>query len=494
MTKTIHLTESELQSFGIKGDDLVKIKESPKLGYTASRLVDLGTQVVVQERPFIIMGEEISEISFNSCLKGVLKKGDILVSINGGYISTLQGKKIFIKTQKEGNRAYTHLHEFTKANQEVEITYLTEKRQEKSTRQSNQEPALKEVKVSVVINFVYEVTDPAIIARVERKRVIELPNQIKAKLFNQDHAVDRVFKRIKIYAAELKEVNKPIGAYLFVGPTGTGKTELSNLLAQALGFSLVRIDMSEFSEKHTISRLIGSPAGYVGYGDQTILEKEIGNDGRKVVLLLDEMEKAHWELQKLFLQAMDNSRITLANGVEINMSNVLLIMTSNLGTVTKTSMGLGNDATESLLTVDMSAIKSYFLPEFIGRLSGVVQFNSLKEEHARVILDKFIKEFNENQMERKNAFVELSNKAKDQIIAIGFDKMYGARPLKNTLNEAIYEKIADLYLYNDEHEANIEVDFIGNEFIVKFKPTETPILTLPEEKKTGLFQSILNRV
>lgn len=484
--KSVFVKESDLIALGVPKEQIEVLKKSPRLGYHPLRQVDLGSPVAIQEKQFYILGEEIGDTSPDSCLKDVLKKGDILVSINDAYFSVLSKTKVFLKN----NQVFDKITDIVKDGEEVEISYLTEVRSEKSTDMRPMQGSVKhkEQKVTIKISFLYEVNDEKIIYKIEKARILALPKNIKSRLFNQDHAVDTVFKSIKTYFTGLKEDNKPLGGYLFVGPTGTGKTELATLYAKNLGFSFVRIDMSEYMEKHTVSRLIGSPAGYVGYGDHTILEKEIGNEGKKVVLLLDEMEKAHPDLQKIFLQALDNSRITLANGAEVNFSQTLIIMTSNLGTVTKTSMGLGSTGTETLLTVDMQQIKQYFVPEFMGRLSGVVQFNPLETCHAQTILDKFILEFNETKLSSKGAFAQLSQNAKDHLVKIGFDRMYGARPLKKALHGEIYSLIADLYLFEDEHKSKIAIDFDGTYFSAKFED-EVPEFkeeSHSEPTKTGI--------
>lgn len=491
----VFMKESELIALGVTGEELAEIKKNPRLGYNPLRSVDLDHVISIQEKPFYIMGEEVGEIAPGSCLKDVMKKGNILVSINGAYFSVLNKTKVFLK----GTQVFDKLVEIVKDGEEVEITFLSEVRTDKNTEMSGIPVQRKhrENKANVKVHYFYEVTDQKLILKIERSRILKLPSEIKSRLFNQDHAVDKVFKSIKLYFTQLKEENKPIGGYLMVGPTGTGKTELATLYAKQLGFNLVRIDMSEYSEKHTVSRLIGSPAGYVGYGDQTILEKEIGNDGKKIVLLFDEMEKAHPDLQKILLQALDNSRITLANGSEVNFCNTLILMTSNLGTVVKTSMGLGSDPTQGLLTVDMGKVKGYFLPEFWGRLSGIIQFNPLSLSHAHIILDKFVLEFNEKQMSNKNAHVVLSQNAKDHLVSIGFDKMYGARPLKNALQGEIYEKIADLYLFEDEPTSTILVDYENNEFKASFQVDTTPEIEIPEvpasNEKKGFLSSFLSK-
>ena len=460
-------TMDELIRAGLTEEQLAEYASRPVLGYKLIQHSDLERVINVAGKNFTRLGEIIDFTENTSCIHGIVKKGDIIISIHGCFLSTLNTKKVFIKE----DQVYSHLGEFINDGDEVEISFYTENRGERQVDQMGQ-PRItyKEVRENVKIKFLYEVKDSKLSYKMQRAKLLSYPETIKNKLFNQDHAVDTLFKSIKIFFTNLKEPSKPIGSYLLVGPTGTGKTELAQLTAANLGFSLVRVDMSEFSEKHTISRLIGSPAGYVGYGDKTILEKEIGNEGKKVVLLLDEMEKAHHELQKIFLQAMDNSKITLMNGSEVNFANTLIIMTSNLGTITKSNVGLNGG--DKVLSVNMEEVRKHFLPEFMGRLSGVIQFNPLTEAHAELILNKFIDEFNQRTLSEKGTFVNFSKSAKKQLIEQGFNVNYGARPLKNTLQKEIYEKIADLFLFQEDDadvKPNIRVDFIKNEFKVSFE-------------------------
>lgn len=474
--KPIYMTSADLSHHNLTQEELDKIKVNPKIGYNIARHMEINKSIYIQGKNFICLGEEIALVSPNSPLKKFLKKGDILCSINDYYLSYYNDAKVFLN-QKE-QVVYSSMDQFIKDGEEVELRFLTPNKSATNTNRG--EISFKESKVMVPMNFLYEIRDAKLIARMEKSIIINLPTRVKAKLFNQDHAVDEIFNSLKVFFTGLKESDKPVGSYLLTGLTGTGKTEIAKQFAEQLNWSFVRIDMSEFSEKHTVARLIGSPAGYVGFGEQTILEKEISNDGRKLVLLLDEIEKAHPELQKIFLQAFDNARITLSNGVEIDFSNTLILMTSNLGVITKSDLGLSVEAKQKIHTVNMAEIKKWFVPEFIGRLSGVIEFNPLNEDHAKIILEKFVSEFNSKQMATKGANVILTQECKDYIIQTGFDKNYGARPLKNALHKKIYHKIADLYLFEDEdkHTASILVDFIDNDFKVSFIEGEFP--DLPE--------------
>lgn len=466
-TRTLYVTYEDLLSAGVNEEKIKELTKKPMFGYETERHFKFD-DIEVQGKIFMPLGKLLKEVNPQSALVGKVKAGDMILELNGAKFSHLNQVEIYIKD----NTVFASLSEFIKEGEEIPVTYLSPNRSSRSASPMgafNQEPQFDSTPITVIVTakFLYKITDKDVIERIERTRILGLPKTLKKKLFNQDQAIDKVYKNLKFYFAGLKDKTKPIGSYLLVGPTGTGKTELAKLIAQLMDFNLVRIDMSEYSERHTVSRLIGSPPSYIGYGDKTVLEKEIGNNGRKVVLLLDEMEKAHWDLQKIFLQAMDNSRITLANGTEVDFSNTLILMTSNLGTVTKSSIGLG-EATK-LLSVDMEQIRQYFLPEFLGRLSGTIQFNPLTEDQAQLILEKFIVEFNQNQMSAKNCSVKVTQEARNQLVKTGFNQMYGARPLKNALQGEIFEKIADLFLVGESESPIVIVDYNGTEFTAQFE-------------------------
>lgn len=466
-TRSLYVTYADLIGAGVNEEKIKELTKRPMLGYETERHFKFD-DIDVQGRVFSPLGKQLKEVNPQSALSGKVKAGDMLLEVHGAKFSHLNKEEIYIKD----STVYSSFSEFIKEGEEIAISYLSPSRSNRSASPMgafNSEPQFDSTPINTTITakFLYKITDREVIERIEKTRVLELPKMLKKKLFNQDQAIDKVYKNLKVYFAGLKDKTKPIGSFLLVGPTGTGKTELAKLMAQFVDFTLVRIDMSEYSEKHTVSRLIGSPPSYIGYGDKTVLEKEIGNSGRKVVLLLDEMEKAHYDLQKIFLQAMDNSRITLANGTEVDFNNTLILMTSNLGTVTKQSMGLG--ASEKLLSVDMEQIRQYFLPEFLGRLSGVVQFNPLTEAQAHMILEKFITEFNQVQMSAKNCVVQISASARDQLVKTGFNQLYGARPLKNALQGEIFEKIADLFLVGESESPIIIVDYNGTEYTARFE-------------------------
>jgi len=283
-------------------------------------------------------------------------------------------------------------------------------------------------------------------------------NMLK-KVFGQDKAIEKVTKAIKINRAGLSEENKPVGSFLFTGATGVGKTEVAKELAKELGVHFERFDMSEYSEAHTVSRLIGAPAGYVGYDKGGLLTESIKKHPY-CVLLLDEIEKAHPDLMSLLLQVMDNATLTDNNGVKVDFQNVILIMTSNLGAKQTNVMGFAKDDRLN----ENKAIKSFFAPEFRNRLDEVVSFNPLNQDVILNIVGKFLKELNKI-LKDKNIKLSVSLKAKKELARLGYDKLMGARPLKRVIKDKIKDNITDEILFGKlKNGGVVKVDFIKDEF------------------------------
>lgn len=463
--KPIFTTKENIEQLDLSEKEKKELLQNPVLGFSCKRVLDYGKPVNLEEEGFTLAGaaQEILDIAPECCLKqSPIKIGDYIVSFNGARVAILKGERVFVKNGK----IYQDYAQIAFENETVKIKYLTPKPRRRGMF-DHEESNVEEKETEVTIKFLHSITDENQIKQVEKQNILSLTKKIKNKIFNQDKAIDKIFKSIKIFMAGLKDPSKPIGGFLFVGPTGVGKTEVAKLYAQELGFNFVRIDMSEYSHDHNVSRLIGSPPSYVGYGDKTVLEQEIGSEGRKTVLLLDEMEKAHPELQKIFLQVLDNAKLTLGNNKEVNFSNTLILMTSNLGVITKSTIGLQNNE-DKILTVNMDTIKQHFLPEFIGRLSGVVEFNALTNNQAEQILNKFVKEFNETHLSKKGIAIFLSEKATKYLVEKGFDSKYGARPMKQCLANEVFEKVADLLLF-DEVKADILIDYNGLEIVAKVK-------------------------
>jgi ATP-dependent Clp protease ATP-binding subunit ClpA len=263
--------------------------------------------------------------------------------------------------------------------------------------------------------------------------------KIKEKLYGQDSAVDQVLERVYIAKAGLKTINKPIGSFLFLGPTGTGKTELARLLSEHMGMKLLRYDMSEYQEKHSVAKLIGAPPGYVGYDDSNLGGGMLISDIQKnpnSILLFDEIEKAHPDVSNVLLQLMDDGTITSSNGKKADGRNTMLILTSNLGAADneRNSIGFGRDLQKS--GEDDKAVKDFFKPEFRNRLDSIIKFSKLDHFSMKKIVAKFINELND-LLNEKQLRVRLSEPAVDYIVKVGFDPKFGARPLGRKINELI---------------------------------------------------------
>lgn len=278
----------------------------------------------------------------------------------------------------------------------------------------------------------------------DREQLRDLDNKLKAVIFGQDEAIDKLVTSIKLSRSGLGRETKPIGTYLFAGPTGVGKTEVCKQLAEILGIPFVRFDMSEYMEKHTVARLVGAPPGYVGYEEGGLLTEAV-TKSPYAVLLLDEMEKAHPDVFNVLLQVMDAGRLTDANGRTADFRNVILVMTSNAGAqdVAKGSIGLIDSGAQG---ISMEAIKKTFAPEFINRLDAIVHFSQLNEDVVLRVVNKFVDEL-KMQLQKKNVFMEVSEKAKKWLLQKGYDKVYGARPLSRTIDEHLKKPLVDELLF-----------------------------------------------
>lgn len=271
-----------------------------------------------------------------------------------------------------------------------------------------------------------------------------LEGDLKRMVFGQDTALSALSSAIKLSRAGLREPEKPIGSYLFSGPTGVGKTEAARQLSEILGVKLIRFDMSEYMERHTVSRLIGAPPGYVGF-DQGGLLTDAVDQTPHAVLLLDEIEKAHPDLFNILLQVMDHGRLTDSNGKSVDFRNVVLIMTTNAGAseMTKQLIGFGRGQKTD---ADTDAIEKTFTPEFRNRLDAVIPFAPLQTETVRLVVDKFIMQL-EAQLTDKDVEIELDEAARNWLAARGYDATFGARPLSRLVQEHIKKPLADELLF-----------------------------------------------
>lgn len=287
-----------------------------------------------------------------------------------------------------------------------------------------------------------------------REKLAGLEDELKALVIGQDHAIAQVVRSIKRSYAGMSAPNKPIASFLFAGPTGVGKTELAKSLAESMGIFFERFDMSEYMEKHAISRLIGAPPGYVGFEQGGLLSEAVRKHPY-MVLLLDEIEKAHPDLINILLQVMDNATLTDNNGYKANFSNVVLIMTSNVGASERTVMGFNADASISR----HEALKSFFTPEFRNRLDAMVEFSALPLSVVEGIVDKFIAQLND-QLKAKKVVVSISDAARGYLADIGYDKAMGARPLGRVIQEKIKDPLVDEMLFGKlSHGGKVHIDY-----------------------------------
>ena len=285
---------------------------------------------------------------------------------------------------------------------------------------------------------------PKNVSRGDKTILESLDRDLKTVVFGQDEAIGAVATAIKMARAGLREPGKPVGCYLFCGPTGVGKTEVARQLAHVMGVELVRFDMSEYMERHSVSRLIGAPPGYVGF-DQGGLLTDAADQNPHMVLLLDEIEKAHPDLFNILLQIMDYGKLTDHNGKTVDFSNVILIMTTNAGAAELAKPPIGFARTEREGD-DEEAIKRMFAPEFRNRLDAVIRFAALSPEVIARVVDKFVIQL-EEQLADRNVTIELSAAARAWLAENGYDPTYGARPLARLIQEEIKKPLADELLF-----------------------------------------------
>ncbi|MBX7172337.1 MAG: ATP-dependent Clp protease ATP-binding subunit ClpA [Pyrinomonadaceae bacterium] len=288
---------------------------------------------------------------------------------------------------------------------------------------------------------------PKTVVADEKDRLRTLRDDLKTVLFGQDEAIDKVVSAIQISRAGLGHQTKPVGSFLFSGPTGVGKTELAKQLAEQLGIEFLRYDMSEYAEPHTVSRLIGAPPGYVGFDQGGLLTDAIMKHPHSV-LVLDEIEKAHPNLFNLLLQVMDSATLTDNNGKKADFRNVILIMTTNAGARELSSGGVGFRNQTETKGQAKGAIERTFTPEFRNRLDAWVPFKALDIEIIKLIVDKFIKELN-GQLIEKRVVVKLDETAREWLAKNGFDARYGARPMARLIHEKIKQPLANEILFGE---------------------------------------------
>lgn len=298
----------------------------------------------------------------------------------------------------------------------------------------------------------------ASISSTEKTQLRDLDKKLKALIFGQDEAIDRLVANIKFARSGLGRPNKPIGSFLFTGPTGVGKTEVCRQLAQIMGIHFERFDMSEYMEKHSVARLIGAPPGYVGHEEGGQLTEAVTKNPYAVILL-DEIEKAHGDITNVLLQVMDAGRLTDSNGRVADFKNVILVMTSNAGAL-ETSRGTIGLVEENRSSLSMDAIKKSFSPEFINRLDAVVSFRDLSEEMVLKITQKFVDELKMVLLEKK-VELNVSQEVIRWLMKKGYDKVYGARPLARCVDEHLKKALVDELLFGrlvDGGRVNVELE------------------------------------
>ena len=309
----------------------------------------------------------------------------------------------------------------------------------------------------------------------DKKALKNLERDLKTMVYDQDKAIDVLCDSIKLARAGLREPEKPIGSYLFSGPTGVGKTEVARQLSKTMGIELIRFDMSEYMERHSVSRLIGTPPGYVGFEQGGLMTDKIDQQPH-CVLLLDEIEKAHPDLFNILLQVMDYGKLTDNNGKTIDFRNVILIMTTNAGAsdIAKTPIGFGREVGDGQDSyADNEAITKTFAPEFRNRLDAIVPFQNLTQKTVEKVVEKFVAQL-EGQLADKNVQIDLSNKARKFLAKEGYDPAMGARPLGRVIQEKLKRPLAEEILFGELEGGGMVVVDIDKDNNLIFKYDDLP--------------------
>jgi len=315
------------------------------------------------------------------------------------------------------------------------------------------------------------------VAERETENLANLEKNLKSAVYGQDEAIESIVDKILVAQAGLKPDDKPIGSFVFMGPTGTGKTETAKQLSKALGVKLVRFDMSEYQEKHSVAKLLGSPPGYVGHEEKGGLLIEKIQESPNCVLLLDEIEKAHPDVSQVLLQVMDNGMVTGSNGKEADARNCILILTTNLGAKDAEKNTIGFDEDFDASTYEDKELKKYFAPEFRNRLDGVVTFAKLGKEVMMKIVGKFLVEL-KDMVKDKNVVIDITDEALDYLVDKGFDTKMGARPLQRVIDKDIKRPLSRELLFGKlKSGGNVTVDVKDGEIVLNTTniPEETTV-------------------
>lgn len=300
----------------------------------------------------------------------------------------------------------------------------------------------------------------------EQTQLINLASDLKSHVIGQSEAIEKISKAVRRSRVGLGNPNRPIGSFLFVGPTGVGKTELAKQLAIELfgsENSMIRFDMSEYMEKHSVAKLIGAPPGYVGYDEAGQLTEKVRRNPYSLILL-DEVEKAHPDVMHMFLQILDDGRLTDAQGRTVSFKDAIIIMTSNAGTgKTEANVGFGA-AHEGRTHSILDQLDDFFNPEFMNRFDGIIEFNSLSKDDLLKIVDLMLDDVN-NQIARNGIHLEVTHAAKTKLVDLGYDPKMGARPLRRTIQENIEDPIADFYIEHPEDKKLI-ADVVNDQIVI----------------------------
>ena len=333
---------------------------------------------------------------------------------------------------------------------------------------------------------------PKSVSRDDKEMLSSLTANLKTVVFGQDSAIGALANAIKLARAGLREPEKPIGSYLFSGPTGVGKTEAARQLALVMGVELIRFDMSEYMERHTVSRLIGAPPGYVGFDQGGLLTDAIDQHPH-AVLLLDEIEKAHPDLFNILLQVMDHGKLTDHNGKTVSFRNAILIMTTNAGAaeLARPAIGFGREAR---IGDDKEAIERMFSPEFRNRLDATIGFSNLPPEVVHRVVDKFVAQL-EGQLADRNVTIELTDAARAWLAEKGYDKLYGARPLARVIQEHVKKPLADALLFGElTNGGHVKVRIRDGKAAFDITPLPPPEPAAPGDPDGGSERKIPERV
>jgi ATP-dependent Clp protease ATP-binding subunit ClpE len=340
----------------------------------------------------------------------------------------------------------------------------------KMLEQNNQQESL--VDEEFILTLIEEKTGIPVgkLQENEKAKMTNLENNLKQKVIGQDKAVEKVAKAIRRSRAGLKAKDRPIGTFLFVGPTGVGKTELSKSLAEELFGSkdaMIRLDMSEYMEKHTVSKLIGSPPGYVGHEEAGQLTEKVRRNPYSIILL-DEIEKAHPDVLNIFLQIMEDGRLTDSQGRTVSFKDTVIIMTSNAGSSDKKAIKVGFTTVGEDMEKEKNILDSlgtYFKPEFLNRFDSIIEFNAIDKESLIAILDLLLKDLY-SQLQEQGITLTIDQAAKEKLVALGYHPQFGARPLRRVIQEQLEDKIADVLL-EEEQVSELKVTLEENKIVIK---------------------------